>query len=177
MSLPASTDVPRQHGRVITVQRAGEDDWQRVRRTRLAALTDAPEAFGSSLAREQGFKENHWRMRLRSSDWWLAGTGTRAPDAGIVSAIREPGAPADHRHVMAMWVAPEHRRAGVGRALLAALLDDVVGHGARTVTLWLLEGNAAAAALYRSSGFAPTGVRTPLARDPSRTEERWARTV
>lgn len=169
-----------------TVRRLTEDDWERLSRVRLGALDDAPGAFAASIARERGFKESHWRMRLRSSDWWVATcpggyrddtTHQDVRDVGVVSAMIEPGAPLDQRHLVALWVAPGHRGRGVGSALVSAVVHHVAGQGLRAVTLWLLDGNAQAAALYRRHGFRPTGLTTPLARDPSRTEERWERTV
>lgn len=54
------------------IERLTEDAWTRLRDIRLTALRTDPWAFGSSLAREEGFKEAHWRMRLRSGPWFLA---------------------------------------------------------------------------------------------------------
>lgn len=158
------------------VQRADEDDWARLRDVRIAALQDAPDAFGASLTRELGFGERHWRMRLRGSPWWLASVeapGGGMQDVGLVGLIEEPGAPPDARHVVSMWVAPEHRRAGAGSALLEAVLAHATADRASRVTLWLVEGNVAGAELYQRHGFVQTGERTALVRDPSRTEERW----
>lgn len=165
---------------MITVQQVGEEDWARLKEVRLHALSDSPDAFGSSITRERGFQESHWRMRLRASSWWLAGvddTADGVQDVGLVCAIQEPGAPPEERHVVSMWVAPAHRRRGVGGALLRALLKGCADDGAQTVTLWVVDGNAAAAQLYRRHGFEPTGARMALGRDPSRTEERWQRTL
>ena len=154
-----------------TVTRLGDDEWERLRDLRIAALTEDGSVFGSSLDRESGFREPHWRMRLRSSPWFVV--VDQGQDAGLVSAISEPGAEPDDRHVVALWVRPDHRGRNIGRALLDAIVHWARADGAMTVSMWLLEGNDDAAALYRSLGFAPTGVSMPLPRDPTQTEYRW----
>ncbi len=54
---------------------------------------------------------------------------------------------------------------------LRALTTD----GAALISLWLMDGNAVAERLYRRAGYAPTGVRMPMPRDRSLTEERWTK--
>lgn len=157
----------------MIVDRLTEDDWERLGRIRVDALRTDPDAFGSSLAREEGFKEMHWRMRLRSSAWFVARDG-RGSDVGLVCVIQEPGADETERHVVSFWVRPAARRGGVGRALLGTAAACAADDGAARLTLWQVRGNDAAAATFLAAGFAPTGDTMPLPRDPSRTEERWA---
>lgn len=56
-------------------------------------------------------------------------------------------------------VAPEARRAGVGRALVEALLARAVAEGARISTLEVRQSNVAARQLYERIGFAIDGLR------------------
>lgn len=158
-----------------TVERLGDDEWERLRDLRIEALTEDGSVFASSLERESGFRESHWRMRLRASPWFVAVEDGR--DTGLVCAISEPGAGPDDRHVVSLWVRAERRGHGVGGALLDAAVGWARQDGATTVSMWLLEGNEPAAALYRGHGFAPTGLTMPLPRDPSRIEHRWELTV
>ncbi len=162
----------RHHGRVI-VETLNEDQWERLAAIRLEALRTDPDAFGSSLAREEGFKESHWRMRLRASPWFVAVDAD--DDVGLACVIQEPGADERDRHLVSFWVRPGSRRRGAGRALLDAAARWAASDGATRLTLWLVQGTTAAAAVYRAAGFAPTGESMPLPRDPSRTEEQWAR--
>ncbi len=157
---------------VVEIVRVGEDQWQSVRDVRLRALTESPESFGSSLDRERAFTEQHWRRRLRGTPTWLA-VDDAGEYRGIVSLIQEPGSPVDDRHIVSLWVAAEARRQGIGWALLDAARDQAILDGARTLSLWVLDGNTAAGDLYVRAGFRRTGIRQRLPRDASLVEERY----
>ena len=158
----------------VLIRRVDEDDWPTVRDVRLRALRESPEAFGSSLAREERFAESHWRMRLRTSALWVALDDDGTP-RGLVQLVQEPGSPEDDRHVVSLWVAPEARRQGIGRSLLDTVVRGGADDGAATVSLWVVDDNADAVDLYVRAGFTRTGERQVLPRDPERTEERYVR--
>ncbi|GAA3444913.1 GNAT family N-acetyltransferase [Planomonospora venezuelensis] len=48
----------------IDVRRLTPEDWRTFRDIRLAALADAPEAFSSSLAREQAYDDARWQAMM-----------------------------------------------------------------------------------------------------------------
>lgn len=56
-------------------------------------------------------------------------------------------------------VEPLHRKKGVGRKMLAALLEKLRKAGADAVTLEVRKSNEAAIALYESIGFVTEGIR------------------
>ena len=78
-------------------------------------------------------------------------------------------------HRVALWVSPERRGVGVGDALPGAAESWAHDDGAALLSLWLVDGNAVAERLYRRAGYAPTGVRMPVPRGRSLTEERWTK--
>lgn len=159
----------------MTIAALTEDDWEVLQAIRLRALRQDPEASASSLERELGFKESHWRMRLRGSPWLVARVD--GEPVGVLSVISEPGAPANERHLMAAWVAPEHRDAGVEDELIGAAEDRARADGATRMSLWIVDGDDAAQHLYARLGYGPSGVRMPAPRDRSRTEERWTKAL
>lgn len=156
----------------MRVKRLGEDDWRQLRAIRLRSVTEDHPVL-ASIEREQMLKEKHWRMRLRGSPWFVATHNRRT--VGLMSVIREPGTPVDERHVVGLWVVPEKRGAGVGEALLEAAAAEAIADGAARLTAWLLDGDVPVETVLRAAGFAPSGVRMPVPRDRSLTEERWSR--
>jgi hypothetical protein len=87
------------------ITRVGEDDWRVWREVRLAALTDAPTAFGSGLEREEALPEDAWRAMARTAAIFVAIADGAA--VGVVAGL--PRASAEERGLGAMWVAPSWR--------------------------------------------------------------------
>ena len=73
----------------------------------------------------------------------------------VVSSLRNdsPDDPATFAWVHDVFVRPEHRRQGVGAALLAAAEAFVRSRGARELRLGVLDRNEGARRLYRGLGF------------------------
>jgi ribosomal-protein-alanine N-acetyltransferase len=65
----------------------------------------------------------------------------------------------DELHVLNVAVAPEARRRGVARALLAEVEARAAAEGAARATLEVRRSNAPAIELYRSLGYREVGVR------------------
>jgi ribosomal protein S18 acetylase RimI-like enzyme len=145
-----------------TVRRLAAHEADLLRDVRLRALGDAPMAFGSTLAREQGYAPEKWQRWAAES-----ATGERQaffiaePAAGMATGVIDSEDPA-LAHLYAMWVAPGARRTGVGRALVDAVVAWATARGAERLMTSVTEGNAAAAALYAAAGFCDTGRREPL---------------
>jgi ribosomal protein S18 acetylase RimI-like enzyme len=154
----------------VVIRAFGEEEWQVLRRVRLTALADSPGAFGSTLAAEEAFDEARWRSRTSSMIAALAGDEA----VGLAGSFVDPAAP-DVVELVAMWVSASRRGAGIGRALVEAVVDRAARTGAREVGLWVTVGNDAAARLYERCGFRSTGARVPLPSDPALEEERMVR--
>jgi hypothetical protein len=57
---------------MVLVREAVTDDWQALRDIRLAAVRDAPYAFGSTYEREAAFAEADWLRRIANGGSFLA---------------------------------------------------------------------------------------------------------
>ncbi len=65
-------------------------------------------------------------------------------------------------HIYQMWVTPNARGHGAGRALLNSILSWAISTGVNAVELGVTTTNEAAYSLYLSIGFTPWGHLEPL---------------
>jgi len=149
------------------IRRIQPDEWELFKAVRLAALADAPHAFGSTLKQERDLSEEAWRERVARIARFIALYA--GEPVGLVGAWMQPTGEVE---LISMWVAPEARRSGVGRSLIDAVMRHGRMHGSGSVLLWVADGNEAAEQLYATQGFARTGrVKLVDEGDPSRGVE------
>ena len=127
---------------------------------RLRALTEEPEAFGSSADEYAGTPLADVAERLRPADdaFFL---GAWAPTlVGCARFMREEGRKDRHKgDLFGMYVAPEARGQGIGRALVREILARAATlHGLEQIHLDVVTTNTAARSLYRSCGFQSYGI-------------------
>lgn len=72
----------------------------------------------------------------------------------------------DEEELLLIAIAPQYRRLGLGRTLLARFADTAGERGAERLLLEMRRGNPAEA-LYRSAGFTPIGLRPNYYRMPN----------
>ena len=111
----------------IIIRHTTGADWPALKATRLAALLDAPTAFGASHASAAAFSDADWQQRAISTPqrtFFLAFDGEQA--IGLAAQVVAGNGEC---HLIAMWVHPEYR--GLDVAL----------------------ENARAAAFYQKQGF------------------------
>jgi ribosomal protein S18 acetylase RimI-like enzyme len=141
------------------------DEWRLWRELRLSALQDSPEAFGMTYEAQARMDDETWEHLVtdRATDPSIASfiAETEGTPIGMAVCRLDPDHPTV-AHVFAMWVAPVARRKGAGRALVDACTRWARSKDATEVELQVTEGNEAAIALYRTSGFIDTGRREPL---------------
>ena len=159
----------------MAVRRLRADEWERWRDFRLAMLTEAPYAFGSTLAEMLERPEDFWRTRVADlatagntcyyvaerDGEWLAGAGGYVEDDGTPN-------------VFGVWTRPDARGQGQAAACTRAVVDWARATGATEVRLWATDTNAAARRVYDRLGFTPTGTTQPLPSDPTLTESEYA---
>lgn len=156
---------------------------QLYRLMRLRALTDSPSQFGSAFQREIAFTPQVWTQRLMNPhqitfiatisssidsidlptkcETWNEPSQFKVSDQllplGMITCIQSFDNPEDAR-IVGLWVSPETRRQGIGKALIEKALSwasqRVEEHERfKTLILDVWKDNWAARGLYERCGF------------------------
>ena len=138
----------------------------------LHAYAQHPEAFTSSAAERERLPLSWWESRLSGGAGAaeiVIGALVPAEDgrlalAGVVGLNFEQREKARHKCTLfGMYVAAQHRKAGLGDALVTAALQHARARsGVRLVQLTVTQGNNAAYGLYARHGFVQFGLE-PMA--------------
>lgn len=159
----------------MEVRRITPRDANHLKQLRLAALKEAPSAFGSTYGLEADRPDAEWVQRAvagsRGSDRATFFAQLDDEFVGLVGGYREePSSPSVE--LVSMWVAPHVRGRGVGAVLVDAVKAWAIETNATSISLWVTSGNTPAERLYISMGFVATGEVKPLPSDSSRDESR-----
>lgn len=82
------------------------------------------------------------------------GAGAPQPAGFVIARLA-----ADEGEIITIAAHPDHRRHGIGRRLLAAVIDKLRAQGAAALFLEVAAGNHPARAFYEQAGFRQTGRR------------------
>jgi GNAT superfamily N-acetyltransferase len=154
----------------MTVRRLRGDEATLFKMLRLRALADAPDAFARTYAEISAKPEAYWQEMTLS---------VTEPGRHAMFVADSDGMPIgktfglldrDHptrAHLGGMWVDPEARQKGCGRALSEAVIAWARERGFADLVLWVTESNKAAIVLYERVGFTLTGRRDWHPHNPS----------
>lgn len=154
------------------------DDWRSHRGLRLEMLQDTPDAFWTTYAEIADRTEAQWRASLRGpARFWKARDcgGDVLGSVGLVPHRTDLPDLADAAWIIAMYVRPPARRAGIGGQLLDTAARTATAWGRRRLLLEVTSNNVSAIALYRRTGFGFTGAQVPHPRRADLTEREMVR--
>jgi GNAT superfamily N-acetyltransferase len=164
---------------MVTVERLSPHLATHLKRVRLAALTDTPSAFSSTYARESQRSNGDW-VKLASA--WNSGQSVfyiamdgGAP-CGMIAGKFDEIAPR-RAWVLSMWVAPAHRRAGLGARLMQEVERWAQSLSICELHLHVTSNNSTAENFYERCGFTRTGITQPYQNDPSLFEYEMAKAL
>lgn len=145
----------------MLVRKLTGDDLDALWMMRLQALSDNPEAFGSTYEETVARGKEAFRWRLGQGDdvFYLGAFDDTL--IGIVGFFREEGIKNRHKgYVVSMYVLPERRGQGVGKALVQELIARAKQiDGLEQLLLAVVTTNRTAIQLYRSLGFETYGTQ------------------
>ncbi len=139
---------------MLEIQQLNTDEWKRLRKIRLAAISEAPYAFGSTFQETTVRPKSDWTAQIASLPTFVA--VLQGLDSGIVRCSPRPDSE-DTADLISMWVAPNARGFGIGEALIDVAIDWGRSEGYARLLLDVSEGNSFAIALYKRKGFKATG--------------------
>jgi ribosomal protein S18 acetylase RimI-like enzyme len=143
-----------------TIRRLTRADIAAFRALRLDGLQRHPEAFGSSYEEESAYApEDFGRFLPESAPGGTFGAFVDGALVGVAALVVPPKLKQRHKgDLMAVYLAPAHRRAGLARRLIEAILAEARAGGLLSVRLTVTVGNQAARRLYLGLGFVPYGL-------------------
>lgn len=153
---------------MVEIKEIGPDDWKLWRELRLAALEEAPYAFGSKLADWIDAPEQRWRERLTAPGAYQVIAGLDGTPVGMAGGF--PGEEPGTAELVSMWIAVSGRGRGVGNVLMATIETWARGNGATVLKLSVADGNDPAHNLYLRNGFTDTDELGDLMADGVRRE-------
>jgi ribosomal protein S18 acetylase RimI-like enzyme len=157
----------------MSIRLLGDEDATALRELRLRALRDEPDPYLSTYAEERDLGVDWFAERLRANR-------ARPPDGvigafdgdalvGFIGMWRDAKAKSAHRaNLWGLYVAPEARRRGHGRALVVAALQRLRAAAVEQVHLGVATTSAAARRLYAEAGFLVVGVLPRAMKDGDR---------
>jgi GNAT superfamily N-acetyltransferase len=159
----------------IKVELVDADSWERVRKIRLEALKENPEAFGATFESESIRPERFWRARLSRSHFVLASIDSQ--DIGMMFVDRVDEDYASNCWIRGCWVSPESRGNGVMRAFMEYVDSQagVMPWGVQGLGVWV--DNYSAIKAYENIGFTNMGEPRPSTSQPGKFYQRMIRTT
>lgn len=157
---------------MMKVRRLRKDEGEVLRALRLSALRESPTAFGSSLEAEESLPLSEFFRMAEDRAISVRDAIFVATDetefVGLIGAFfdNNSGQP----FISSMWVAPSHRRKGIGARLVRAAHLWLASLGATKVYAWVTSTNTNAIAFYESLGFEATETVERLPSNRSLTE-------
>ena len=157
----------------VEVEELTENQWQRYRAIRLAALENDGHAFGGSLEAEALYSEEKWRSTARQ---YVAIVATVAgEDIGMMTVENLKGDFGATCWIGSCWVDSEYRQHGALRALFHYVDSQPASRDWRTQGLGVWVDNDVAIRAYEKLGFISQGEPQESTRKPGLFYQRMIR--
>jgi GNAT superfamily N-acetyltransferase len=146
----------------LVVRRTTAEDWAALRAIRLEALSDTPDAYGSTYEGTVSFSTRRWKAMASEQRYFLAERD------GVVLGMVSGGFNDQHPNthwLYGMYVTPDARGSEVAPSLVNAVIAWATHDGASELYLHVTASVERARAFYRKMGFVETGDRFSMERN------------
>ncbi len=144
----------------LLIREVEADDWREMKRIRLKALFESPNAFCSRYEDQAKFPDAEWQRR--ASSW------SEDPDTGFfmvfddqvclgMAGVSRNADKDGVSHAYSVWIEPELRGSGVASKLMAFLEEWSLSSGMPVMEADVTDMNPQAIAFYKKIGFKKTG--------------------
>jgi ribosomal protein S18 acetylase RimI-like enzyme len=102
-------------------------------------------------------REKVWQETLASDSPHVIVAEWEDELAGFCSfgSCRDQDAKPKDGEIWSLYIAPDHRFKGLGKALSQAALNQLISEDMQRISLWVIVGNTPAEQFYRNLGFLP----------------------
>ncbi|MFM8824782.1 MAG: GNAT family N-acetyltransferase [Candidatus Nanopelagicus sp.] len=149
----------------IKVTQSSKSEAERLRSLRLAALKDAPYAYGAVYEEDIEKPITFWQEWLAGSNWFF--TSAAEGDIGLIGVEKAGADRGSDCWIFGWWIAPTYRGKGVAALMLAAIDKFCIENN------WLRQGlgvwpeNQRAINAYLKLGFIDGGKPIPSRSKPN----------
>jgi ribosomal protein S18 acetylase RimI-like enzyme len=148
----------------VEIRKIKSNEGLMLRDARLSALADSPYAFGATLSEEKRKPVNDFYSTAKAHS--ASETSTTFFAIENNSAVGQIGAFFDsvdgESFICAMWVAPSHRRKGLGEQLISKAISWLTQRNASKICAWVANSNMVAIKFYQSVGFVSSRIQQAL---------------
>jgi GNAT superfamily N-acetyltransferase len=139
---------------MMTIDQVDATRWLYVRDLCLRALHDAPNSVDPVLEADRFRRDREWFALVAERSWFAVEVAGRP--VGVAASGATPRRSPSIAFVSSLWVAPEHRRTGIGRLLLEHTCSWAESEGFSAIAGRISTSNCGALALFASLGFSRT---------------------
>jgi RimJ/RimL family protein N-acetyltransferase len=130
---------------------AKDDEAERLRNLRLAALKDAPYAFGAQYEVDKEKPISFWQQSIADTNWFFV--AINGEDIGLIGVEVAGEDRGSDCWIFGWWIAPNYRGRGVTALMLGKIDEFCLDKNWRKQGLGVWPENERAIAAYRKLGF------------------------
>ena len=135
----------------IEITKAGAEDAQRLRSLRLAALKDAPDAFGAKHEDELLISDSQWQDRLKYTYWcFVVADGV---DIGLLAVDKADKDRNSDCWLSSWWISDAFRGQGVAQLMMEWVIKLSRENYWKIIGLGVWPENLRARSAYKKLGF------------------------